>query len=237
MEIDIQYRPVNSLATVRLEAGEEFVAEPGAMVGMSTNVEMETGMSGSQHDGGGGLLSTITSAASRMLTGESFFQNTFRAERGTGELHLAHTLTGDMVATEVPDRGLMIQSASYIASHPAVELNTKLGGFKTMFAGEGIFLMRASSHEPGAEVVLGAFGGIEKMQVDGSLVIDTGHLVAWEAQLDYSTERATSGFIGSMLSGEGLVCHFQGEGDVWLQTRHPGEFGRKIGRRLPPKED
>lgn len=237
MDFDIKYRPVNSLAQCRLEAGEELVVEPSAMVGMSTNVEMETGMGGGQHDEGGGLLSKVTGAASRMLTGESFFQNTFRANGGPGEVLMAHKLTGDMNLIEVPQSGLMVQSESYIASHPAVELDSQLGGFQSFFAGEGIFLIDVQTHEPGAPVLLGAFGGIEPMQVDGSLVIDSGHLVAWEGHLNYDNERASGGWIDSMLSGEGLVVHFQGEGTVWMQTRNPSEFGEAIGPQLPPKSE
>lgn len=237
MDFDILYRPVNSLAQCRLEAGEEIVVEPSAMVGMSTNVEMETGMGGGQHDEGGDLLSKVTGAASRMLTGESFFQNTFRANRGPGEVLLAHKLTGDIALIEVPESGLMVQSESYIASHPAIELDTQVGGFQSMFAGEGLFLIDVQTHEPGAPVVLGAFGGIEPMEVDGSLVIDSGHLVAWEGHLDYTNEKASGGWIDSMLSGEGLVCHFQGQGTVWMQTRDPVGFGEAIGRKLPPKSD
>lgn len=237
MEINIEYRPVNSLAQVRLEPNEQFIAEPGAMVGMTTNVNMETGMGGSQKDGGGGLLSKVAGAASRMLTGESFFQNTYTAQGGPGEVLLSHTLTGDMFMTEVPDQGLMLQSKSFIASSPGVNLESKLGGFKSFFAGEGIFVIQVSATQPGQKLLGGAFGGIQQMQVDGSLVIDTGHLVAWDANLTYNTERTAGGFIGSILSGEGRVCHFQGQGRVWIQTRDPVGYGQTMGRMLPPRQN
>ena len=54
MQIDIGYRPAHSLAKVSLNHGEQIMAESGAMVGMSTNVQMQTGMSANA--GGGGLL-------------------------------------------------------------------------------------------------------------------------------------------------------------------------------------
>lgn len=234
MDINVEYRPVNSLAQIRLQQGEEVVVEPGAMVGMTTNLQMDTGMA--SNDDGGGMLSKIGNAASRMLTGESFFQNTYRAEGGPGEILLSHTLTGDIVTMDVPETGLMVQSSSYIASGPAVQLDAKLGGFKSFFAGEGLFLIEVTTRQPGAPLLVGAFGGIEPMQVDGSLVIDSGHLVAWDADLQYQTEKAGGGFISSILSGEGYVCHFQGQGRVWLQTRNPNDFGNKIGRMLPSKE-
>ena len=64
MNFDIQYRPAHSLAKVSLEANESVVAESGAMVGMSTNVQMQTQS--------GGLMSGLK----RMFGGESFFRNT-----------------------------------------------------------------------------------------------------------------------------------------------------------------
>ena len=152
MDIDIKYRPVNSLAEIRLEPNERVIAEPGAMVGMSTNVKMDTGMGGSQKNKGG-LLSQIAGAATRMVTGESFFQNTYTAQGGAGELLLSHTLTGDMFVMEVPDQGLMLQSKSYIASSPGVNLETNLGGFKTFLAGEGLFVMRVSATGSGQQLL------------------------------------------------------------------------------------
>ena len=53
MQIDIGYRPAHSMAKVSLNHGESIMAESGAMVGMSTNVQMQTGMS---QNSGGGLL-------------------------------------------------------------------------------------------------------------------------------------------------------------------------------------
>ena len=235
MDINIEYRPVNSLAEIQLEPNEQMIAEPGAMVGMSTNVNMDTGMSGSQNNDGG-FLSKMAGAASKMLSGESFFQNTFTAQGGPGEVLLSHTLTGDMFVTEVPQQGLMIQSKSYIASSPGVDISTNVGGFKTFFAGEGLFVMKASATGAGQQLLCGAFGGIDEMQVDGSMVIDTGHLVAWDGNLDFDLERSGGGLIGSMLSGEGLVCHFKGQGRVWMQTRNPVDYGETMGRRLPPRQ-
>jgi uncharacterized protein (AIM24 family) len=40
MQIDVNYRPAHSLACVKLGAGESIVAESGAMVGMSANIDM-----------------------------------------------------------------------------------------------------------------------------------------------------------------------------------------------------
>ena len=69
------------------------------------------------------------------------------------------------------------------------------------------------------------------------LVIDTGHLVAWDATLEYQIGKSTGGWVSSFLSGEGLVCHFEGQGSVWVQTRNAAEYGGTIGPMLPPRKN
>lgn len=223
MHIDIGFRPAQAMARVVLEHGEAIRAESGAMVGMSTNVHMETAATGG-----------VMGGLKRMFGGESFFQNTFTAQNGQGEVLLAHSLCGDMATLEMTQAGYFIQSTSYIASSPWVQCDTKVGGFKTFFAGEGVFVLKATSPQPG-QVIVGAFGGIQELVCDGSIVIDTGHLVAWDATLEYSVGKSGSGWIASFLSGEGLVCHFRGQGRIWIQTRNPAEYGSMMGRLLPPR--
>ncbi len=224
MQIEVGYRPAQSMARVVLESGEQIRAESGAMVGMSTNVQMQTAATGGMM---GGLK--------RMFGGESFFQNTFTAQGGQGEVLLAHSLCGDTVVLPMTQQGFFIQSSSYIASSPWVNIETKVGGFKSFFAGEGVFVLKATAQQD-AQVVVGAFGGIQELQCDGNLVIDTGHLVAWDSTLEYSVGKSAKGWMSSFLSGEGLVCHFRGQGRIWIQTRNPAEYGATIGRMLPPRE-
>ncbi|MGM0557006.1 MAG: TIGR00266 family protein [Myxococcota bacterium] len=237
MQIDIQHRPVNSMAVVNLDPNEQIIVEPGAMIGMSTNVNMETGMGGSNNKKKkGGLLGGLVKAAARaMFTGESFFQNTFTAQGGPGEVLMAHSLPGDLFVVDVPQQGLKVQSQSFVASDPGIELSADFGGARSFFGGEGLFLIDIQASGPGQKLLLGSFGGIQQMKVEGSLVIDTGHLVAWDSHMNFTVKKSSSGWISSFLSGEGLVCDFQGEGNVWIQTRHPLEYGTAIGQLLPPR--
>lgn len=221
MQIDIGYRPAHALAKVALQNGEAVVAESGAMVGMSTNVQMETQSGG------------VMKGLKRMFGGESFFRNTFTAHNGPGEVLLAHAVCGDMQVLEMNPNGYFIQGGAYIASSPHVNIETKRGGFKGMFSGAGAFMLQATSQQPG-QVLVGAFGGIQELQCDGNLVIDTGHLVAWDGTLQYNISKSGAGWIASFLSGEGLVCHFQGQGRIWIQSRNPIEYGMAVGSQMPP---
>ena len=222
MNIKIMYKPAHSLAHVTLNPGEKIIAESGAMVSMSPTLDMETSMGG------------VKKGLKRLFGGETLFRNTFTATRGPGEVLLAPALCGDMVTLDVAPKTWFIQSSSYVACSTGVELDTKVGGFKTFFGGEGLFVLKASGQ---GQCVVGAFGAIEKIEIDGSLVIDTGHLVAWEESPDltFKVGKASSGWIASFLSGEGLVCKFKGRGTVWIQTRNPAEYGATVGRLLPPR--
>ncbi len=223
MQFEIAYRPGQSMARAVLAPGEQLVAESGAMVGMSTNVHMETSSGG------------VMAGLKRMFGGESFFRNTFTAQNGPGEVLLGQTLCGDMVALDMTPEGYFVQSASFIASSAGVNIDTKVGGVRSFFAGEGVFILKATASQPG-QLLLGAFGGIQELRCDGNLVIDTGHLVAWDATLQYKVGKSGDGWIDSFLSGEGLVCHFSGQGRIWIQTRNPVEYGRGVGALLPPRE-
>jgi uncharacterized protein (TIGR00266 family) len=198
------------------------MAESGAMMGMSTNVNMQTQS--------GGFMKGLK----RLFGGESFFRNSFTSQSGQGEVLLTTPLCGDMTVLEVGAKQWYIQNSGYVANSAGVDVQTQSGGFKGFFSGAGLFVLGTQGQ---GQVIIGSFGALEQVTVDGSMVIDTGHLVAWDAQLQYSIEKASqSGWVASWLSGEGLVCHFQGQGQAWIQTRNPQEYGAAVGGMLPPRQ-
>jgi uncharacterized protein (TIGR00266 family) len=140
-----------------------------------------------------------------------------------------------MAVLEMTPQGYFVQSSAFVASSPGVNIDTKLGGFRGFFSGAGVFVLKATTQAPG-QLLVGGFGGLQELVCDGNLVIDTGHLVAWDATLEYQVGKSGSGWIASFLSGEGLVCHFRGQGRIWVQTRNPVEYGKAVGSQLPPRE-
>ncbi|HNV68749.1 MAG TPA: AIM24 family protein, partial [Candidatus Ozemobacteraceae bacterium] len=81
------------------------------------------------------------------------------------------------------------------------------------------------------------FGGIYKISLAPGqhYVVDNGHLVAWSNTVQYEVQKASSGWLSSMTSGEGFVCHVRGPGDVWFQTRNPTGFGAWVRQFIPTK--
>jgi uncharacterized protein (TIGR00266 family) len=111
-------------------------------------------------------------------------------------------------------------------------VDTKWGGARTFFGGEGLFMMKASGT---GEVICNAFGAIHPVQVAGKFIVDTGHIVAFESSLTFKVKRV-GGWFSTFFSGEGLVCEFTGNGTLWMQSRNPAEFGRLLGSMLPPRQ-
>lgn len=221
MQINILYRSSQTIAQCWLAPGESLLAESGAMMGMSTNVQMTTQA--------GGMMKGLK----RMFGGESFFRNTFTAHGGNGEVLLTTPLCGDMTVLECGASQWMIQNSAYVGSSTGVDVQTQ-GSLRGVFSGAGLFVLATQGQ---GQCIVGSFGAIEPIQVNGELVIDTGHLVAWQSHLQYRITKAAAGWIDSFLSGEGLVCHFSGQGVVYVQSRSTTEYGTTIGGLLPPREN
>ena len=229
MQINIHHRPSYALAEVVLDDGETVVAEGGAMVSQDTHVTLETSASGEK---GGGLMKGLVKGLKRALAGESFFQNKFTANR-PGHITFAPTHVGDIETYELAaEDDLYLQSSAFLCSSDGVETDAKWGGAKTFFGGEGLIMLKASGSGP---CVFNSFGGIRLVEVDGDMVVDTGHIVAFDDSLEFKVERFGGGWKAFIFGGEGLVCRFKGRGRLWVQTRNPAGFGQFIGSQLPPR--
>ncbi|MEX2236896.1 MAG: TIGR00266 family protein [Dehalococcoidia bacterium] len=220
MEHEILYRPSYSLLVLRMQSGEEVVAETGAMVSMSNSIEVKT-------DTRGGLLSGLKRS---VLGGESFFINTFRAN-SSGEISFAPALAGDITHLELRGQEVFAQSGAYLASAKSVEVDTKWGGGKSFFAGEGLFLLRLTGI---GDVWLSSYGAIhEKVLGPGeTYVVDTGHIVSFDGSMRYDV-RKIGGLKTTFFGGEGLVADFTGPGRLLMQTRGPASFLDWLVPKLP----
>jgi uncharacterized protein (TIGR00266 family) len=220
MQSHVFYQPSYSLLQLVLEQGETVQAEAGAMVSMTPNVQMQTAARG-------GILGGLKRS---LLGGESFFMNTFTCTSGQGELTLAPSLSGDVL--HVPLNGTFyVQSGSYIASTPNIQVDTKWGGAKLFFSGEGLFLLRCQGQ---GDLFVSSYGAIHAVQLaEGQqYVVDTGHMVAFEDTITYKV-RGAGGLKETFLSGEGLVCDFTGPGRLYLQTRSMDAFLKFLIPKLP----
>jgi uncharacterized protein (TIGR00266 family) len=168
-----------------------------------------------------------------VLGGETLFTNTFSAVGTPGHVSLAPSLCGDMQAIEVtPGETLYVQGGSYVAAPDSIDLDTKWQGLKGFFSGESLFFLAASGSGP---VLVNAFGALETLDLDGEVIVDTGHLVAFTSGIDYQVTKASRGWIAAYLSGEGLVLRMRGRGRLYLQSRNPSEYGQAVAAKLPAR--
>ena len=197
---EILHQPSFSLAVVQLGAGQSIQAEAGAMVSMSANIELQSEMKG-------GLMGALK----RAVGGESAFISTFTARGSDGEVTLAPGSPGDIAAIELNNQHFFVQSSSYLAGDGSLEIDTRWGGAKSFFGGEGLFVLQVQGT---GLLLVSSFGAIHKKRINAGerYVVDTGHLVAWEGSMHYELRKAASGFFRSLVSGEGIVAEFSGPG-------------------------
>lgn len=222
MKYEILHQPSYAVAKLLLLKDESVQAESGAMVSMSDNIEVETGL----QSGGiwGALKRTV-------LGGESFFVNTFTAKDREGELILAPVLSGDVFIQELNGSAMLVQSGSYLAGSKNLEVDTKWGGAKTFFSGEGLFMLRVSGE---GTLLMSSYGAIHEVNLgEGQkYVIDTGHVVAFDENVSYEVKKVGN-WKSTFLSGEGLVVELTGPGKVLLQTRSFESFLNYLIPKLP----
>jgi uncharacterized protein (TIGR00266 family) len=209
---EIQHAGAFALAVVNLQSEQSISAEAGAMVSMSANVELISQMKGG-----------VFGALKRAVVGESAFVSTFTSHGGPGEVTLAPGAPGDVVGIEMSNQMFTVQASSYLAGDVSLEVETKFGGAKSFFGGEGLFVIQVSGT---GLLLVSSFGAIHRktLKPGERYVVDTGHLVAWDSGMQYQLRKAAKSFFRSFLSGEGLVAEFSGPGEILIQTRNIAAF-------------
>ena len=130
--------------------------------------------------------------------------------------------------------GMVIEDGMFLACDDNVHLDIdSRKHFSSLFLGnEGIFntvltgsgIVALESMVPAEELIT--------IDIENDIVkIDGDMAVAWSASLDFSVDTATNTFIGSLVSGEGLVNVYSGSGRVLMA---PVRKNRNIS---VPKDD
>lgn len=222
MKHEILARPSYSALRCVLEKGEELHAESGAMLAMDATALIGGSMKG-------GLLGGIKRA---LLTSESFFVTTIRAEDNETEVYLAPRAPGDIQGITLQNNAYIVQGGSFLASTPGIRTDAKFSGWKGFLSGEGIFMIRA---EGAGDIFVSSFGGIigRELKAGERFVVDNGHIVAFDATMPYEIQAVGGGMVGAVKTGEGLACVFTGPGMLYLQTRNLATFAETLNPFLP----
>jgi uncharacterized protein (TIGR00266 family) len=224
MQIEVRHSPAFAAARVLLDPGEAVNAESGAMAMMSFGVTVEAAMQG-------GFMKALKRST---LGGESLFISKFTAHpQYASWVDVAARLPGDIAVISITDdRPLVLTKGSWLASDVHLAMDTKWGGKSMFFGSEGGFIVHFAGT---GQVVASAYGALDLIDLPAGqgFTIDTGHLVAYDANMDVKVRKVSKGWITSAKTGEALVMDIQGPGRVWTQTRNQSDLVEWLTSALP----
>jgi uncharacterized protein (TIGR00266 family) len=231
MQQMIKYEPSFSMLQLSLAPGETIIAEAGAMVARSSSLQMEVKMNAGRNPGFFGKLKAIMIALIRKLVGgETFFVNHFSSPQG-GFVWLAPALSGGIKHIPLQNTSMIFSAGAYLASAGDIDLKMRWGGIRAILSKEGAFFVEAMGS---GDLWVTSYGAIDEVYCNGSYIVDNGHIVGFDSSLTFKIKSAGGGLLGFMASGEGLVCEFQGQGRILIQSRNTGALVSWLTPMLPP---
>ncbi|MFH1156366.1 MAG: TIGR00266 family protein [Pseudomonadota bacterium] len=220
---------------VELDPGETVIAEAGAMNWMEDGIVFEAKMGdGSQPEKG--LFGKLLDSGKRALTGESLFITHF-TNRGQGKKRVAFgaPYPGKIIPLDLGKEGgeLLCQKDAFLCAAMgtgiSIAFTKRLGaGF---FGGEGFILQRLRGD---GMAFIHAGGTIVKKELRNEILrVDTGCIVCFTPEIDYSIERA--GNLKSMFfGGEGMfLATLKGSGTVYLQSLPFSRLADRVLQHAP----
>jgi uncharacterized protein (TIGR00266 family) len=220
---------------VELDPQETIVAEAGGMNWMEEDIVFEARL-GDGSKPNSGFFGKMLGIGKRLLTGESIFLTHF-TNHGVGKrcVAFASPYPGKILPLDLSKVGgsIICQKDAFLCAAKGTEititLTKRLGaGF---FGGEGFILQKLIGD---GMAFLHAGGTIVEKQLNGDkLRVDTGCIVGFTGNIDYSIERA-GGLKSMLFGGEGLfLATLQGTGTVYLQTLPFSRLADRILRSAP----
>lgn len=225
MKFEIGHRPMFSTLNLWLDAGDEIVSQPEAMVSMTTGIEIAAKVGGQSNKG-------VLGGIRNLMSGESFFATIFRAKRDGQELILAPRLQGDIVHLSVCDETrYFLTQGSYLANSSDAWIDFKYGGVRGVMAKKGLYVM----HTQGTgDFFCSSYGDViyRELQTDESFVVDNRFVIAFSDSVTFQLVKATSKTVDAYFSGEGLVNRYTGPGTLIYQTRANPFSGSIFGKLI-----
>ena len=238
-EIDFKiYGEELQFIEVELDPGESAVAEAGAMMYMTSGIEMNTVFGdGSSDSASSGIMGKLLGAGKRLLTGESLFMTVF-TNTGQGKQHIAFAApyAGRIVPMDLASLGgtLICQKDSFLCAARGVSIGIafqrRIG--VGLFGGEGFIMQRL---EGDGLCFVHAGGTIQSFDLapGQTMRVDTGCLVALQSTVNYDIQ-----FVGkiktALFAGEGIFfATLAGPGKVWLQSLPLSRLADRIYKAIP----
>jgi uncharacterized protein (TIGR00266 family) len=206
---------------ITLDPGETVIAESGAMMYMTSGIEMQTVFG--DPSSSGGFWSKVVSAGKRVLTGESLFMTTFTNNNPTKREHIAFAAPtiGRITPMHLDQMGgeIICQKGAFLCGAKGLQVSIafqkKIG--VGLFGGEG-FIMQRIKGDGIALVHAGGAMVYRELAPGERIRLDTGCLMALGPSVEYDIQ-FIGGFKNTLFGGEGLfMATVTGPGPVWLQS-------------------
>ena len=211
----------NSFSYIEAQLGpnESLITESGAMASMDTGLNLKSKMNG-------GFFSGLLI---KFLGKESFFVNVFINESTKPQnIIITKNTPGQIGCIQLKNEDLFIQPGAFVAATPGITFKLRWAGFASFFAKEGLFRLKISGN---GLVWVGAYGAIVERKINGSYLVDTGHLLTYQKGIKLKLQLA-GGIFSSFFGGEGFVLNLKGKGKITLQTRSLGGLAGWLNPRL-----
>jgi len=195
-----------SYLELELDPGEVVVAESDAMSSMDADLDLKAKFNGG----------FIKGLLRKFLGGETLFISEFTNNtQGERRLTLVQPTPGELRCIELNDETFCLQPGAFLACTPEIKIGLRWAGFVSWIAKEGLFKMTVSGS---GKAWYGAYGALLEREIDGELIVDSSHLVAYDPQIKLKLQLA-GGIFSSFFGGEGLVTRVSGKGRIVIQTR------------------
>lgn len=204
-----------------LAAGQEAIAEQGAMMFVDQHVAMDAVL-GDGSDSRFGVLGRFINAVKRSFTGESMFSSLYTNDSDYPQsIAIAAPGPGEIVPINLDEQNgsIICQKGAYLAGQRgqriqlAFQKRVRVG----LFGGEGFIMQKISGH---GTVFIHASGTLKQVTLGpaDTLKIDTGCLVGMSSNVRYDI-KYTGKLKTSLFGGEGLFfATVSGPGTVWMQS-------------------
>jgi len=158
---------------------------------------------------------------SQMPTMKGFFKSTMTGNKvfrpiytGTGTLMLTPRFH-EFVSFDLKNERYVIEKGAYWASDMGVEVDIQVNNVAAgMMSGEGFF---QTAVQGTGTVIACSPGPVEVVDLKNDrLVLDGAYAVARSSTLNFTVQKSSRSFTGTLVSGQGLVQVLQGTGRVYF---------------------
>lgn len=199
-----------------LEANESAHVAHDAMLMMAHGIEVAASF------GSGGLRRAI---GRKMFGGETLWTGTYTAQVHDAWVAVAPARPGDVTHVCLqPGDAVNIEQGAFLACSDDVTLSARWAGVRNIAMREGATVLQARGQGELVFCTYGALLNLPRLEDRQSMIVDTGHLVAWDHTVDIEVG-ALGSAAAAAASGEGLVARVTGPGRVWVQTRKEQQVG------------